>query len=80
MDDEVIGYLWALKLVNEGLLNGLKVAVHVLEEGKDLPDNKRRSMINSLKQLISQVEEIYSHIPESKKLKDLMESKVPKNH
>ena len=26
LDDEVIGYLWALKLVNEGLLNGLKVS------------------------------------------------------
>ncbi len=59
MDDETAKYLWAFKKVNEVLIEGLKVAIFVLENGKELTPERRKSLIKSLKGLIAQSEEIY---------------------
>ena len=63
MDDETAKYLWAFKKVNEVLIEGLKVAIFVLESGKELPKERKMSMIKSLKGLIAQSEEIYGEAP-----------------
>ena len=59
MDDETVQHLWALKRVNEALIEGLKLAIFVLEREEELTPERRKSMIESLKTLVSQSEEIY---------------------
>ena len=49
MDDDVLTYLMALKKVNEALLEGLKLTIHVLELEKDLSPERRQSNIQTLK-------------------------------
>ena len=63
MDDETVKHLWALQKVNEALIEGMKVAIFVLENGKELTPERRKSMIESLKGLIAQSEEIYGEAP-----------------
>ena len=63
MDDETVQHLWALKRVNEALIEGLKLAIFVLEREKELTPERRKSMIESLKTLVSQSEEIYGEAP-----------------
>jgi len=63
MDDETAKYLWAFKKVNEVLIEGLKVAIFVLEKEEELSKERRKSMVESLKGLISQSEEIYGEAP-----------------
>ena len=41
MDDEALRLLLALKKINEALLEGLKTAAFVLENEKDLSDERR---------------------------------------
>ena len=60
MDTKTVQYLWALKKVNDALIEGLKTAIFVLEKEDDLSNKRRKSMIESLKHLISQSEEIYA--------------------
>ena len=60
MDDKTAKYLWALKKVNEALIEALKMAIFVLEKEKELTPERRKSMIESLKGLVAQSEEIYS--------------------
>lgn len=59
MDKETAQYLWALRKVNEALIVGLETAVLVLENIDDLPEEKRPSLIESLKTLISQSKAAY---------------------
>ena len=59
MDDETVSHLWALKRVNEALIEGLKLAIFVLEREEKLTPERRKSMIESLNALIAQGEEIY---------------------
>jgi hypothetical protein len=59
MDDESAGHLWALRKVNEALIEGLTTAVFVMEKWDELPSVRRRSMITALKDLISQSRESY---------------------
>ena len=63
MDDETVQHLWALKRVNEALIEGLKLAIFVLEREEELTPERRKSMIESLKTLVSQSEEIYAEAP-----------------
>ena len=63
MDDETVKHLWALQKVNEALIERLKVAIFVLEREDELSKKRRKSMINSLKDLIAQSEEIYAEEP-----------------
>jgi len=59
MDNETVKHLWALRKVNHALIEGLKLAIFVLEHEKELTPKRRESMVNSLKDLISHSEEIY---------------------
>ena len=59
MDNETVEHLWALKRVNEALIEGLKLAIFVLEREEELTPERRKSIIESLKTLVSQSEEIY---------------------
>ena len=59
MDNEAVQHLWALKKVNEALIEGLKLAIFVLEREEELTPERRKSMIESLNGLIAQSEEIY---------------------
>ena len=59
MDDETVKHLWALRKVNEALIEGLKTAIFVLEKEEELSKERRKSMVESLKGLIVQSEEIY---------------------
>jgi hypothetical protein len=63
MDDETAKYLWALQKVNEALIEGLEVAIFVLEKEEELSKERKQSMIESLKGLIAQSEEIYGEAP-----------------
>ena len=63
MDDETVKHLLALRKVNEALIEGLKVAIFVLEKEEKLPKERKKSMIESLKGLIAQNEEIYGEAP-----------------
>jgi hypothetical protein len=63
MDNETVKHLWALQKVNEALIEGMKVAIFVLESEKELTAERRKSMIESLKGLIAQSEEIYGEAP-----------------
>lgn len=63
MNNETVRHLWALRKVNEALTEGLKTAIFVLENEKELPQERRKSMIESLKGLIAQSEEVYSEAP-----------------
>ena len=63
MDKETVRHLWALRKVNEALIEGLKLAIFVLENEKELTPERRKSMIVSLKGLIAQSEEIYGEAP-----------------
>jgi len=63
MDDETVKHLWALQKVNEALIEGLKVAIFVLEKEEELSKERKKSMIRSLKGLIAQGEEIYGETP-----------------
>ena len=63
MDDETVRHLWALRKVNDALIEGLKTAIFVLEKEDHLSNERRKSMIESLKRLISQSEEIYAATP-----------------
>ena len=60
MDNKTEMYLWALKKVNEALIEALKMAIFVLEKQEELTRERRKSMIESLKGLVAQSEEIYS--------------------
>ena len=60
MDDKTDMYLWALRKVNEPLIEALKMAIFVLEKEEDLTPERRKSMIESLKGLVAQSEVIYS--------------------
>ena len=54
MDAEALRLLLALKKINEALLEGLETAAFVLENEKDLSDERREFLIGKLKGLIEQ--------------------------
>lgn len=54
MDDETLGQLWALREVNKGLILGLNTAIFVMENWDDLTEERRTSMITSVKGLVAQ--------------------------
>jgi hypothetical protein len=63
LDNETLKHLWALRKVNKALIEGLKLAISVLEKEEELTPERRKSMIESLKGLIAQGEEIYGQAP-----------------
>jgi len=56
MGDKTIDYLWVM---NGALLKGLKSAIFALEKVAEFSPEKRQSIIDSLKELVSQSEKIY---------------------
>jgi hypothetical protein len=63
MDDKAEKYLWALRKVNEALIEALKMAIVVLEKEEELSKERRKSLTESLKDLVAQCEEIYPEPP-----------------
>lgn len=63
MDDKKVKHLWALRKVNEAVIEGLKTAIFVLEKEEKLSKERKKSTIESLKGLIAQSEEIYGETP-----------------
>lgn len=63
MDDKALQYLWALRRINEALIDALETAISVLEKVEELPKEKRMYTIESLKRLISQSKEAYAIEP-----------------
>jgi len=41
MDDETVKHLWALRKVNEAIIEGLKTVVFVLEKEEELSKEKK---------------------------------------
>ena len=62
MDGEALRLLLALRSVNEALLEGLKTAVFVLENDRDLSNERRESMVGKLKKLIEQGEKAFGAV------------------
>ncbi len=63
MDDKTEKYLWALRKVNEALIEALKMAIFVLEKEEELSKERKKSLTESLKDLVAQFEEIYPESP-----------------
>jgi len=59
MDTETLKHLLALRDVNKALIDGLKAAVCFLDKVEEIPQERRKSMIESLNGLISQSEAVY---------------------
>ena len=59
MCSESIKHLWALRKLNKALIEGLKLAIFLLEKEEELPKTERRSMVTTLEGLIVQSEEVY---------------------
>jgi len=63
MNDEAVKHLWDLWKVNKALIKGLKGAVIALEKMDELSVEKRQDVIEALRKLISQNEELYENEP-----------------
>ena len=59
MYTETIKHLWALRKLNKALIEGLKLAIFLLEKEEELTEARKRSMIETLESLITQSEEAY---------------------
>lgn len=59
MYTETIKHLWALRKLNKALIEGLKLAIFVLEKEEKLTEERRCSMVKTLEELIAQSEEVY---------------------
>lgn len=66
MDNETVNYL---RVMNEALIKGLKTAIFAFEKVDEFSPEKRQSIIDSLKELVSQSEKIFrqEHEPEPTK-------------
>ena len=68
MDNKTVNYLWVM---NEALIKGLKTAIYAFEKVDEFSPEKRQSIIDSLKELVSRSEELYKqeheHEPEPTK-------------
>jgi len=49
--------LWALKKLNKSLIEGIKLAIFVLEKEEELTEEGRRTMVEALEDLIVKSEE-----------------------
>jgi len=63
MDSETLKHLLALREVNKALIDGLKAAVYFLNKVEEIPEEQRKSMIESLNDLIAQSEAAYGKEP-----------------
>ncbi len=59
MESETAKRLLVLREVNLALLEGLKLAAHVMKNWDQFEENRRQSLIGSVDQLIAQTETIY---------------------
>lgn len=62
MDDESRAILASLKTINDALLEGLKAAVFILENEKQISDERRLSLIKSIKELVIAGETAYGTV------------------
>ena len=58
VNNTIIKHLWVL---NEALVKGLKSAIVFLEKVDEFSPEKRRIVIDSLKELVSNSEKFYEH-------------------
>ena len=63
MDNETLNHLMALRAVNKALIDGLKAAVYFLEKADEITNERRKSIIESLNDLIAQSEAVYAEAP-----------------
>ena len=63
MDNETLNHLMALRAVNKALIDGLKAAVYFLDKADEMTDERRKSIIESLNDLIAQSEAVYVEAP-----------------
>ena len=66
MDNKTLNYLWVM---NEALIKGLKNAILVLEKVDEFSPENRQSIIDSLKELVSNSERVYKQEHESEPTK-----------
>ena len=59
MENEALRHLWAMRKMNKALMEGIKLVIISLDREEDLSREKRQSMIETLKGLIAQSEEVY---------------------
>ena len=58
VNNTIIKHLWVL---NEALVKGLKSAIVFLEKVDEFSPEKRRILIDTLKELVSKSEKLYEH-------------------
>ena len=63
MDDETARHLWALRKVNDALIQGLKLSIFAFENKEGLSNERLKSIIELLDRLIYQSDEIYAAVP-----------------
>lgn len=63
MDTETLNHLMALRVVNKALIDGLKATVYYLDRVDQIPEEQRKSMVDSLNGLIAGSEAIYGEAP-----------------
>ena len=63
MDNEKLKHLLALREVNKALIDGLNAAVYCLDKVGEISAERRKSMLESLNDLIAQSEATYGEAP-----------------
>ena len=63
MAGEELEVLWAFKQVNDTLIAGLESAVHTMENWDNLSQERRQSVITSIKGMIAQSKEVFEKVP-----------------
>jgi hypothetical protein len=63
MAGEELEVLWAFKQVNDTLIAGLESAVHTMENWDSLSQERRKSVIETIKKMIDQSKEVFEKVP-----------------
>jgi hypothetical protein len=63
IDSAALQHIAALREVNKALIDGLKTAVYFLAKVEEIPEERRKSMIESLNGLIARGEVVYGEAP-----------------
>ena len=58
MNDDTNDYLQALRKLNTTLIKGLQLSFFVMENWETMPEEQRKSIVNSLQDLIAKAEEV----------------------
>ncbi len=63
MDNEKLTHLWALRKVNDSLIDGLELAVFMMDKWDEISMDQRKSMIGKLQELIVMSKKAYGEEP-----------------